>query len=149
MFYTANKKILQRSISVETDRDFLISFWTLVAENMTQWKELERKEISKVDLRENYIATQAVIIYSIGRVGSYFYVHPEIDMKMSLAGLADIDWRRSSAIWKLRTIRANGRMITNDTAIILTANVIKSALKLPLDSDEQLREEKFNQNLHK
>ena len=43
----------------------------------------------------------------------------------------------------MRAIRANGRMISGETAVLLTANVIKKELGIPLDSDENLREEKF------
>ena len=63
--------------------------------------------------------------------------------------LREIDWRRSAPSWKLRTIRANGRMINNDAAIILTANVIKTSLNIPLAHDESMREKKFLQNINK
>ena len=64
-FYSANKRIIQKDNS-EDALEFLTRFWTLVAENMMQWNELQNKEISKVDLRENYIITQAVVIQSLG-----------------------------------------------------------------------------------
>ena len=62
--------------------------------------------------------------------------------------LREIDWRRSAPSWNLRTIRANGRMINNNAAIILTANVIKSSLNIPLDYDESIREKKFLQIIY-
>lgn len=147
-FYMANKRILQKCNSYSNCKPFLISFWNLVSDNMTQWNELQNKEISKVDLRENYIITQAVVIQSLGRLGNYFYMHPEVDMDQVIISLKEIDWRRSSPSWKLRTIRANGRMISSDAAVILTANIIKQALGIPLDDDEAIREKKFLQNIN-
>ncbi|MFV0516387.1 MAG: DNA sulfur modification protein DndB [Aminipila sp.] len=147
-FYSANKRIIQKDNSRDA-LEFLTKFWTLVAENMTQWNELQNKEISKVDLRENYIITQAVVIQSLGRVGNYFFTHKDEDMDTILRLLREIDWRRSASSWKLRTIRANGRMISSDAAIILTANIIKENLNIPLDSDESIREKKFLQSINK
>ena len=147
-FYSANKRIIQKDNS-EDAQEFLTEFWMLVADNMTQWNELQSKEISKVDLRENYIITQAVVIQSLGRIGNYFFTHRDENMADRLRLLREIDWRRSAPSWKLRTIRANGRMINNDAAIILTANVIKTSLNIPLDHDESMREKKFLQNINK
>ena len=147
-FYSANKRIIQKDNS-EDAQEFLTEFWMLVADNMTQWNELQSKEISKVDLRENYIITQAVVIQSLGRIGNYFFTHRDENMADRLRLLREIDWRRSALSWKLRTIRANGRMINNDAAIILTANVIKTSLNIPLDHDESMREKKFLQSINK
>lgn len=54
---------------------------------MVQWGELSRKEISKVDLRENYIVTQGVVIQALGQVGAYFCNNTEIDMDKMLSKL--------------------------------------------------------------
>ena len=148
-FYTANRKILQRAEADEKAEMFLIEFWSVVAENIVQWNELLHREISKVDLRENYIVTQAVVIYALGRVGNYFFTHSTIDMHKSLKSLKKIDWRRNAEQWYLRTIRSNGRMISSETAVILTSNVIKQALGIELDKCELEREEKFRIGLQK
>lgn len=107
---------------------------------------IEEKEISKVDLRENYIITQSVIIQVLGRLGNYFYLNQNMNLTEMLKELNRVDWRRTASVWKLRTIRENGRMINNEDAIILTCNVIKQILSIPLDDAETVREEKRNRN---
>ena len=52
-FYTANKRIVGGSDIFEDAESFLIKYWKTVAENVVQWVELSKREISKVDLREN------------------------------------------------------------------------------------------------
>lgn len=148
-FYMANKKILQRADITDDTENFLISYWSAVANNLIQWKELLNKEISKIDLRENYIITQSVVMRALGRVGNYFFNHPELNMEDSLRGLQDINWKRNADQWYLRTIKANGHMISNETAVILTSNVIKLTLGIDLDKDEQEREEKFKNTVQK
>ena len=71
-------------------------------------------------------------------------MNPNEDLSKVLNGLKKIDWRRSASVWKYRTIRENGRMINNEDAIILTCNVVKKNLSIPLDEAETTREERRN-----
>ena len=142
-FYVANKKIVSGKMVTGDTESFLLRYWENVVKNIVQWNELENKEISKVDLRENYIVTQAIVIQALGRIGNAFLSHPEYDTEKTLYGLKKIDWKRNAECWQLRAIKANGRMISGETAVLLTANVIKQELGLPLNTDEAEREEKF------
>lgn len=141
-FYNANKRIIRSAAIDKNTVDFLLKFWTGVASHIIPWRELTSREISKVDLRENYIVTQAVIIQVLGRLGNYLLSHQK-GMAKTLKGLERINWKREAPEWKLRTIRENGRMINNEEAIILTCNEIKKQLGIPLDELEQKREKAF------
>lgn len=142
-FYSANKKILSGKQIDTRIEEFVQEYWKCISENMVQWQELQRKEISKVDLRENYIATQGVVIQALGYVGCYFLDHPDVDMKKRISRLKTVDWKRSAACWKFRVIRADGKILTSNKAIILAANQIKKQLDIPLSNDEQIKEEQF------
>ena len=142
-FYNANKRIVGSSDIPEDAEMFLISFWSCVAENIVQWKELINREISKVDLRENYIVTQGVVIQALGLIGLYFYKNRDVDMSKHLQLLGNIDWKRNSSQWKLRVIRADGKIITSNKAINLTANKIKQEIGIDLSSEEATKEKQF------
>ena len=139
-FYNANKRIVRQTMTYSEAEKFLTRYWTSVTNHILLWKELDRHEISKIDLREKYIVTQSVIIQVFGRLGNYFIEHPTVPFEDLLCQLENIDWSRNAAIWQMRVIRANGRMINNESAIILTCNVIKQALHISLDADEEKRE---------
>lgn len=143
-FYSANKYIFS-SCDIDQIRDeaFLQSYWDSVTENMVQWNKLQKKEILKVDLRESYIATQGIVIQALGRVGRYFYEHPEEGLKEKLEGLRKINWKRNAKEWQLRAIRENGRIITNKHAAMLIANLIKESIDIPLSDDEKTAEKNF------
>ena len=145
-FYTANKTIIGRH-SLDSADVFLYRFWSFVCLYMSQWKELEHKEITKVDLRENYIATQSIVIQALGRIGHYLFMHPEIDLEIGLKGLEKVDWHRNSSQWLMRAINQNGRIITNKKAALLIANVLKNNLDLPLSSDEESDEKMLKKTL--
>lgn len=142
-FYAANKRILAGKKPGKRDEEFILRFWTLVSENMTQWNELERKEISKVDLRENYIATQGVVIQAIGCVGNGFFTNRKLSVERYIKKIQNIDWKRSAPCWKFRVIRSDGKILTSNKAIQMTAIQIKRSIGIPLTDDEQLKEEHF------
>ena len=141
MFYTSNKSILGRKVR-DGDAEFLLRFWTAVTENMEPWEELMKKELSKKVLREEYIATQSVILQAFGRVGRYYYLHQGEDMESGLSRLSKINWKRSAGIWDKRVLK-NGRVLVNKRAIMLTGNVIKYAAGIPLDEDEKNAEKEL------
>lgn len=144
-FYTANKRILKRAVCDEKFYMFLKSFWTNVALHMLPWIELQKKEISKKELREQYIVTQAVVIQSFGRVGSDLFEKYDCKIiEQYIKKIEEINWKRNSNDWKLRVIRTDGRIINNANAILLAGNVIKKYLGLPLTDDELSAEQKFN-----
>lgn len=139
-FYTANKLIIGTAYPQAKVREFLLRFWSCIVQHMLPWKELEQQKIAKIDLREKYIATQNVVIQALGRIGSYFFNHPERDMEQCIAKLDKIKWHRSAPIWLYRAIQPNGRIITNKKAAMLIANVLKQAMEIPLTEDEMAAE---------
>lgn len=142
--YTANKRILSTDKCDGEFEDFCIRYWNCIAENMLPWIELQNKEISKKELRERYIAVQAVVIQAFGKLGSYFYQTKKIDMEQKLQGLQSINWSRSAECWYLRVIKENGRMINNEKAIGLAVNMIKISLGITLSERENAMEKEFS-----
>lgn len=144
-FYTANRYIYGTRNVDNEDRAirFLEKYWKLVVQNMAQWNELQNKEISKVDLRENYIATQGVVIQALGKLGNYFYEHPDYEMEEYLSKLKEINWKRTASVWSGRAIRDNGRIITNKRAVVLITNTIKKTMHIPLSEEENAVEAKY------
>lgn len=137
-FYLANKTIVGRNPGGDSEK-FLLSFWILVCENMRQWQALQHKEITKVDLRENFIATQSIVIQALGRVGNYLYSN-QLDPENYLKKLNEINWNRNSRQWYMRAVRKNGRIITNKKASLLISNVIKQSIGIPLNEEEKCAE---------
>lgn len=143
-FYKANKKILRRAGCGDAAEEFLKRYWSTVARHIVPWTELTNKELSKVDLREKYIITQAIMIQALGVLGNYYFAHPEVNLEESLAGLEKADWLRSADCWKDRVIRANGKITNSTDAARLACNVLKRLLHIPLDEEDLSYERKFN-----
>jgi len=142
-FYNANKRIIRTTEVTPEVETFLYKYWNCICKNILPWQDLSNRQISKVDLRENYIVTQAVMIQVLGRLGNFFFTNPDYPFEKSLKKLKEVNWRRDCDDWAMRTIRANGRMINNEEAITLTCNVLKRYLGIPLDEFEQTKETAF------
>ena len=138
-FYNANKLILGK-MKTNDAVEFLQSYWTSVCKNMNQWIDLGNGEITKKDLRENYISTQGVVIQALGKIGAYFYKTRTHNFDMYLKKLRKINWNRGNKEWYLRAINKHGRVITNKKAILLISNYIKKILEIEL-SDNEIAEE--------
>lgn len=147
-FYTANKTIIGRGHEPDTEA-FLLDFWNIIVNNMQQWQELQHKEITKVDLRENYIATQSIVIQAFGRIGNYFYTNRDLNTTDYLEKIGSINWNRNARQWYLRAISKNGRIITNKKAALLISNVLKNEVGIPLSSEEADAEEIYKKILDK
>lgn len=142
-FYKANKKILKRAECNDFAEEFLKRYWAAIARHIVPWNELTNKELSKVDLREKYIITQAIIIQALGVLGNYYFSQPEVNMEQSIAGIERVNWLRSADCWKERVIRSNGKIINSTDAARLACNVLKQVIGIPLDQEDQMYEEKF------
>lgn len=142
--YTANKRILSRNKCDERFVNYAIAYWNTVANHMIPWKNMISKEISKTELREQYIVAQSVVLQALGRIGAFLFNQINIeDLDMYIKKIEKINWKRNAKCWKLRVIKNNGRMINNERAIILAANVIKKEIGIDLSDDEITIEKNF------
>lgn len=140
-FYTANKRIVKIIGDDENAEKLIFDFWNNVVLNMREWNEMDRGELSKKSLREDYIITQGLIILALGRLCEFFCQHPEIDINLALTGLKTIDWlRNNEECWMNRAIKPNGKINRNEQGIFLTYIQIKRLLSLPIGSEEEKKE---------
>ena len=65
--------------------------------------------------------------------------------KLKLKILKKINWRKNNPVWNNRVL-INGRVVKNNSSIILASNVIKKALGLSLNSKEKALESKVKKN---
>ncbi len=142
-FYTAHRRITKIIGTSSSSEDFIRKFWENVVINMREWNEMDHGELSKKNLREDYITTQGLIILAFGRLCEFYCVNQSIDMINTLKDLKSIDWlRNNEASWMHRAIKPNGKINRNEQGIFLTYIEIKRLLELPI-SNEEFKKEKL------
>lgn len=140
-FFTAHKRISRIVGNYTESENLILAFWENVVLNMREWNEMDRGDLSKKSLRENYIITQGLIILAFGRLCEFYAQNAQIDMKKSLEGLRKIDWLRNNENnWMNRAIKPNGKINRNEQGIVLTYIQIKRLLALPITKEELKKE---------
>ncbi len=128
---------IDKEIPFEEAKNYLTHFWKMVVANISEWSSLERKDLSKKDLRESYIVTQGVVILALGYLADYCF-EAKIDIDAVLPKLSSIDWLRSNeSDWMGSAIKTNGKINRTSRGINLTYLKIKQLLGLKLKASEE------------
>ena len=140
----ANKRIIKHNSINEDDGKFITNYWTVLIDNITEWQEFLHKDISKIDLKQNYILCLNVTILAFGQLGSFFYENPDADMNKTLKKLRKADWSRSNLeCWGGRVLGDFGKVLSNETAVCLICNKIKQFIGITLSPQEEAKEQKL------
>lgn len=144
--YNATKHLLQKKKGQEVTRkeDKLAhEFWHNVAQCVPDWLMANQRKVSAYELRTEFIHAHGLALQALAIAGhSLILRHPD-EWKKKLSKLKAIDWSRSnSALWEGRAL-VGGRLSKARINVILTSNVLKKALDLPLEPSEQELEDKY------
>ncbi len=143
-FSKASKRIVKEDLITEDTIEFLISYWGLIFSQIPEWNMMEKRELTKSSLREDYILTLAVTMNAFGRLGRYLSEHG--DEMACCCELKNIDWSRSNIDWRNRAIDERGKIINTEAAVIKICNYIKLKLGFALSKDEIIKEKEVKGN---
>jgi DNA sulfur modification protein DndB len=119
-------------------------FWAEVADTIPDWGRAKRREVSPPELRATCVHSHAIVLSALARAGRALLAVDRGKWRRRLAPLRKLDWSRSNKrLWEGRAMIA-GRLSKTNMSILLTGNVIKRQLRLPLTRDEQEAEERMS-----
>lgn len=111
-------------------------FWEEVAIHFPAWSQVRNGRMPASEVREGYIHSHGIALQAIGKAGNALLKSYPKDWRKKLTTLEKIDWSRSNAkLWEGRSL-IGGKVSKVTTNVILTTNVIKKALGLPLGPEE-------------
>jgi DNA sulfur modification protein DndB len=146
VLYQATADLLHKKKGTEPtgkDRETAVSFWTEVAKNIPEWQQAAERKVATSDLRRDCIHAHGIALRALGRLGvDLLATHPN-DWKRRLTGLKRVDWsRQKSGLWEGRAM-IGGKISKAHNNIILTANLLKKSIGLPLSPQEEQVENQF------
>lgn len=119
------------------DADIARSFWEATAEHFPQWGQVRDGKLPASELREGFIHSHGITLQAIGKAGNALLLSYPNEWRKRLKALEKIDWSRNNArLWEGRAM-IGGKVSKVTTNVVLTTNVIKNALSLPLTEEEQ------------
>jgi len=112
-------------------------FWFELGNVLIEWQKLSRGETTPSHLRSNFVHVHTVSLIAFGKAGNALIAQHPQDWRTYLQKLINVDWsRRNTEIWEGRSM-VRGRMSKAQDSIILTTNLFKQVLGLPLSTSEQ------------
>lgn len=145
-FYNACADLIQGMATGDLvqDADLARGYWDAIPEQFPMWAQVREGRIPSSEVREGFIHSHGIALQALGKAGNTLLRNHPKDWRKRLAGLKDIDWSRNNAkLWEGRAM-IGGKVSKVTTNVILTTNVIKKALSLPLDEEQQRVEDAHN-----
>lgn len=118
----------------EPEHVLVIEFWTAVGEMICKWGFIGEGSTA-ADLRRDYLHAHGVALHALGMVGGELVGAAPEDWHKRLRQLEGLDWARTNPTWDGRAIR-NGRISKAGPSLILTTNVLRQLVGLPLSDTE-------------
>lgn len=125
------------------DQELAVTFWTELIKHIPEWQMAIEKKVSPAELRRDYLNVHGIALHAFGIAGADLLADLPNEWQKKLANVRQIDWSRSNAeLWEGRAL-IGGRVSKAQNNVVLTANVVKRALSLPLKPDELKIEKLF------
>lgn len=137
-FYNACADLVEDMATGDVNMDAKLArdFWEEVATRFPAWGQVKEGRMPASEVREGFIHSHGIALQAIGKAGNALLKQHPGDWKKQLARIEKIDWSRSNArLWEGRAL-IGGKVSKVTTNVTLTTNVIKKALGLPLDPEE-------------
>lgn len=138
-FYNATAEMIQDVATGELGSDAALArrYWEAVAKQFPSWTLVRDGKTPASEIREGYIHSHGIALQALGRAGNALIkAHPG-DWEKRLAPLSKINWARSNAkLWEGRAL-IGGIVSKVKSNVTLTANVVKKALGLKLQGDDE------------
>ena len=147
--YTATNALTagHTDLALEERADFAARFWKVVSKQFPDWRKVQERKLTAGEIRRDFIHSHGITLQALGRIGNGLFREEVYEPK--LRPLREIDWSRSNAaMWEGRALSA-GRVSKSGNSVILTTNLLKQQLGLPLSADEQRVERAFERGRKK
>lgn len=141
--YQASESLLGKKRNAtlsDKEKTLCINFWTELSLVIPEWRLIEKKEISPLELRKGYIHAHSVALHALGIFGNSLIIKYPKMWEKKLKELISIDWSRScTSVWEGRAMHG-GQMSKARQNVTLTASFLKKQLGLPLTEEEETLE---------
>lgn len=130
--------------NLEEDATTARNYWEAVAKHFPVWLNVRDGRMPASEVREGFIHSHGIALQALGKAGNALLKTYPGKWRSKLAALDQINWARSNAkLWEGRAL-IGGKVSKVTTNVILTTNVVKKALGLALDPEEERVERAVN-----
>ncbi len=144
--YQATKRLLNKKDGepvTSGEKELAVAYWTAVSRLIPDWQAAVDRKIAPCELRSDFVHAHGIALQALAIAGSALIASCEREWPSRLAALRKVDWsRNNAALWEGRAL-IGGRLNKAQNNVILTANVLKKILGLPLSPNEEKLERQY------
>jgi len=143
--YVSTKALVagREELTADDAINLAVDYWEEVARQFPEWRRVQQGKMTSGEVRADFIHSYGIALQALGRAGNSLLFRVKKNWRDRLKSLRDLDWSKGNAeIWEGRAM-IGGRVSKASQNVVLTTNVIKQALGLPLSPEEQRAEEAF------
>lgn len=120
------------------------AFWDGVSEGFPEWRMVHDHKLAAGEVRTEFIHPYGTVLHALGRLGNSLRSRdPQVSWKQVGARLGELDWTKTNrALWEGRAM-TGGRVSKSNNNVVLTTNVLKQHLNVPLSPEERRVEDAF------
>ncbi|MCO6185208.1 DNA sulfur modification protein DndB [Rhizobium sp. L1K21] len=127
----------------ESTVDLAVEYWSALFDVMLDWQRLDAGTLKSCDLRQGTVHAHGVLLQALGLLGGRLLAEKPKDWRTHVRKLESVDWsRRNADLWEGRVMNG-ARMNGQKRAVQLGANVLCTAVELPLDERGRHAENSF------
>lgn len=130
------------SNDLDTDVSLCRRFWVILRECLPDLENLVMGETTSREIKQEYFYPYSIALQAMASTANFAIKQSEKTWEQKLSKIEKVNWCRSNSEWEGRAMSA-GRLTTSGNHPILTRNLIKHYLKLPLTDEENLVEQEF------
>lgn len=137
--YFATRALLQGQVELSTEQlaQLAARYWNEVAAQFPDWERVRQRELTAGEVRKEFIHSHGIVLQSLGRAGNVLIQKTAPPYAPHLAKLRNVDWSRTnSRLWEGRAI-VGGRVSKAGNNVLLTTNIVKQVMELPLTPEEE------------
>jgi DNA sulfur modification protein DndB len=137
--YQATRRLLRKPAGApvsEAEAKIAAEFWDEVGKHLPDWQAAKVRTVSAAELRRDTIHAHGIALQALAVAGADLMQLEPGRWKARLKGLEKVDWSRSNAsLWEGRAT-IGGRVSKTEANVMLTSNVLKSAMAIALTAKE-------------
>lgn len=142
--HSATKALLGSEIRKEpptqSEAESAEAYWNELPKHIKEWQLAIDGKVTSSELRQDFIHAHGIALHALGRAGFSLIARYPDAWGNRLSRLDTLDWHRANTtVWEGRALMG-GRASKASMNVVLTANLLKTALGLPLSPSEQQAE---------
>ncbi len=99
-FYRGTSALLANlDLSPEEQLAFATKYWSVVYENMPEWKKVNSGEVKSCVIRKESLSPLSITLRALGEIGNSLYRNYPDSWESKLDKLNDIDWSKQNMLW--------------------------------------------------